>query len=263
MLGTAPFHRSQLTSVTTVGAADLPGISRREPAAQRVERAIATRAALLISLSATGRWVLTIACHKKSSQCTGLQRGCFFLTPSHQNRFVVMATTRRGCSDQHTRAPFCEGAMRRTRGCLGNTPFLCASGHKNEGDVENRQPNQEHRRQQGSFREKLGNHKTHPKKHRGDHDGGEIRSHRQMLTYSPTGCLDLPWTVTCLHPVAQQQLQGAGAGAERGFGLLGAGDARAGEGAAAFTMSSWRQVLFCSRRSVNSTQALGVAGAAA
>ena len=59
--GIAPFHRAQLASVTAAGAADLPDISRREPAAQRVEKAIATRAAQLISLSATGRWVLTIS----------------------------------------------------------------------------------------------------------------------------------------------------------------------------------------------------------
>jgi hypothetical protein len=129
----------------------------------------------------------------------------FCWPPSQQGLFVVMATTSHGSPGHPAGASFGEGAMRRA-GVLREHPlFFWASGHKNKGDVENRQPHQEHRRQQRGFGEELGNHKTHPKKHRGDHDGGEIRSHRRMLTGSPTGCRDLPWTVACLHPTAQQK----------------------------------------------------------
>ena len=109
-----------------------------------------------------------------------------FLGPSYQNRFVVMATTSHGSPGHPSKASFGEGATRRTRGCLGNTLFFWTSGHKDQGDVENRQPHQEHRRQQCGFREELGNNKSHPKKHRGDHDGGEVRSHWRALIVSRT-----------------------------------------------------------------------------
>ena len=173
--------------MTAAGAADLPDISRREPAAQRVESAIATKAALLISLSATGRWVLTISRtfamkkvhseHAHGAAPVNAARasaghGPFFLGPSQQGFFVVMATTSHGSPGHPAGASFGEGAMRRV-GVLREHPlFFWASGHKNKGDIENRQPHQEHRRQQRGFGEELGNHKTHPKKHRGDHDGG-------------------------------------------------------------------------------------------
>ena len=71
------------------------------------------------------------------------------------------------------------------RGRLGNTS-LCESGHHDQGDIENRQPNQEHRCQQRRLGKELGNHKTHPEEHRGDQDGGEIRSHGLAFTSVPT-----------------------------------------------------------------------------
>ena len=64
----------------------------------------------------------------------------FFLGPSHQNRFVVVATTSHGSQGPHSGASFGEGATRRA-GVLREHPlFFWASGHKNKGDVENRQP---------------------------------------------------------------------------------------------------------------------------
>ena len=131
--------RAQLTSATATGAADLPDISRREPAAQRVESAIATRAALLINLSATGRWVLTISrtlaiekVHSEHVHSATLvnaagasaEDGSFFLGPSLQKRFVVKATTSHGSPGHPSKASFGEGATSRTLGWLENTPFF-------------------------------------------------------------------------------------------------------------------------------------------
>ena len=51
----------QLVSVTAAGAALLPDISLSESAAQRLERAITTRATVLTTLRTTGRCVLTMS----------------------------------------------------------------------------------------------------------------------------------------------------------------------------------------------------------
>ena len=126
--GIAPFHRAQLASVTAAGAADLPDISRREPAAQRVESAIATRAALLISLSATGRWVLTISRtfamkkvhseHVHSAAPVNAARA-----PGEPGLFVVMATNSHGSPGHPAGASLGEGATRRA-GVLREHPPL-------------------------------------------------------------------------------------------------------------------------------------------
>ena len=52
---------TQLVSVTTAGAAPLPDISFRESAAQTLERAMATKAAVLTMLRTTGRWLFTMS----------------------------------------------------------------------------------------------------------------------------------------------------------------------------------------------------------
>ena len=57
-----PSHwQVQLVSVIAAVAAPLPDISFSDSAAQRVDKAMATKAALLMTLRATGRWVLTIS----------------------------------------------------------------------------------------------------------------------------------------------------------------------------------------------------------
>ena len=92
---------------------------------------------LLITLSATGRWVLTMTrtfATKKVRYEHFMVRfvsvtrfyadgGTFFFGPLLQARFVVMATTSLESPRHAQIASLGKGAMRRTRGCLG-TPLL-------------------------------------------------------------------------------------------------------------------------------------------
>ena len=52
---------TQFVSVTAAGAAPLPDISFRESAAQTLERAMATKATVMMMLRTTGRWLFTMS----------------------------------------------------------------------------------------------------------------------------------------------------------------------------------------------------------